>query len=330
MKIQKALKIICMGAMLSVVSTFAVRAETSYPTKAVKIVIPYSPGGITDLVARALSESLTKKWGQPVVVENKPGGSESIAAAMVAASPPDGSTILLASDAAYVINALTMKNLPYDPADLSPVIQLAEGFGVLVVNTQTGANSISEFLALANEKPGEVTYGSEAIGSPSEFRMRILGEAAGGYKLNHIPYKGSGAVTVDLLGGRLDSAWLPPHLAKTSLESKAIKAIAITGPTESDMFPGVKTAKEQGYGAVDVVSFKMMLTVSKGTPQPIIDKIASDVASIIKDPAFDERYIKANGYTVTGGTPADFAAYLKHAQGIFSKLVQDAGLAAAK
>ena len=328
MKIKKTLKIICVGAMLSVVSTFAVQAETNYPTKAVKIVIPYSPGGITDLVARALSESLTKKWGQPVIVENKPGGSESIAAAAVAASPPDGSTILLASDAAYVINALTMKNLPYKPADLSPVIQLAEGFGVLVVNTQTGVDSISEFLTLANKKPGEVTYGSEAIGSPSEFRMRILGEAAGGYKLNHIPYKGSGAVTVDLLGGRLDSAWLPPHLAKTSLESKAIKAIAITGPTQSDMFPGVKTAKEQGYGAVDAVSFKMMLAVSKGTPQPIIDKIATDVASIIKDPSFDERYIQANGYTVTGGTPADFAAYLTQAQGIFSKLVQDSGLAA--
>ncbi|MBO9352370.1 hypothetical protein GG851_00075 [Bordetella petrii] len=328
MKIRKTLKLMCAGAVLSAVSAFAAQAETNYPAKAVRIVIPYSPGGITDLVARALSESLTKKWGQPVIVENKPGGSESIAAAAVAASHPDGSTILLASDAAYVINALTMKNLPYKPADLSPVVQLAEGFGVLVVNTQTGVDSIGELLALANRKPGEVTYGSEAIGSPSEFRMRILGEAAGGYKFNHIPYKGSGAVTVDLLGGRLDSAWLPPHLAKTSLESKAIKAISITGPAESPMFPGVKTAKEQGYGAVDVVSFKMMLAVPKGTPQPIIDKIATDVAAIIKDPAFDERYIKANGYTVIGGTPADFQAYLESAQGIFSKLVKDSGLAA--
>lgn len=328
MKIQKTLKAMCVGTVLSVVSTFAAQAQANYPTKAVRIVIPYSPGGITDLVARALSESLTKKWGQPVIVENRSGGSESIAAAAVAASKPDGSTILLASDAAYVINALTMKNLPYNPADLSPVIQLAEGFGVLVVNTQTGVDSISELLALANQKPGEVTYGSEAIGSPSEFRMRILGEAAGGYNFNHIPYKGSGAVTVDLLGGRLDSAWLPPHLAKTSLESKSIKAISITGPTQSDMFPGVKTAKEQGYGGVDVVSFKMMLAVPRGTPQPIIDQIATDVASIIKDPSFDERYIKANGYTVIGGTPADFKAYLESAQGIFSKLVEESGLAA--
>lgn len=330
MKVQKTLKTMCVGTLLFAVSTIAAQAETAFPTQTVRIVIPYSPGGITDLVARALSESLTKKWGQPVIVENKPGGSESIAAAVVAASQPDGNTILLASDAAYVINALTTKNLPYRPTDLSPVIQLAEGFGVLVVNTQTGVNSIGELLALANQKPGEVTYGSEAIGSPSEFRMRILGEAAGGYKFNHIPYKGSGAVTVDLLGGRLDSAWLPPHLAKTSLESKAIKAISITGPAESDMFPGVKTAKEQGYGAVDVVSFKMMLSVAKGTPQSIINKIASDVASIIKEPSFDERYIKSNGYTVIGGTPGDFKAYLENAQGIFSKLVKDSGLLAAK
>lgn len=328
MKTYNVFNAMCVGTALFAVSTFTAQAQTTYPTQPVRIVIPYSPGGITDLVARALSESLAKKWGQPVIVENKAGGSESVAAASVAASKPDGHTILLASDAAYVINALTTKDLPYKPADLTPVIQLAEGFGVLVVNTQTGVDSISELLALANQKPGEVTFGSEAIGSPSEFRMRILGEASEGYKFNHIPYKGSGAVTVDLLGGRLDSAWLPPHLAKTSLESKAIKAIAITGPAQSDLFPGVKTAKEQGYGAVDAVSFKMMLAVSKETPQSIVDKIATDVASVIKEPSFDKRYIQANGYTVIAGTPADFKAYLERAQGIFSKLVEDSGLSA--
>jgi Uncharacterized protein conserved in bacteria len=325
MKVMAFLKKACLGVAVLALAPLA--SAQNYPTQPVKLVIPYSPGGITDVVARALSEALSKKWGQPVIVENKPGGSEGIAAAAIAASKPDGYTILLASDAAYVVNHLTKKDLPYKTSDLSPVIQLAEGFGVLVVNTQTGVNNIAELLALTNKKPDEVTYGSEAIGSPSEFRMRILGDAAGGYKFNHIPYKGSGAVTVDLIGGRLDSAWLPPHLAKTSLENKQIKAIAITGPAQSDMFPGVTTAKEQGYGAVDAVSFKMMLAVAKGTPQPIIEKIATDVDAIIKDPAFDERYIKANGYSVIGGTPAEFARYLENANKVLGKVVRDAGLA---
>lgn len=326
MNIRTLFKATCMGAAMLAAAPFASAAD-GYPAQPVKIVIPYSPGGITDVVARGLSDGLSKKWGQPVIVENRPGGSESIAAAAVAASKPDGHTILLASDAAYIINALTKKDLSYKPSDLSPVIQLAEGFGVLVVNTKVGVDSIDELLALANSKPDEVTYGSEAIGSPSEFRMRILGDAAGGYKFNHIPYKGSGAVTVDLMGGRLDSAWLPPHLAKTSLESKEIKAIAITGPEQSDMFPGVTTAREQGYGGVDAVSFKMMLSVAKGTPQPIIEKIAKDVAEIIEEPEFEQRYFKANGYSVISGTPADFSAYLEKAQGILGKLVEDSGLA---
>lgn len=320
-------KFLLFASTLMASAVLASTPAADFPTQAVRIVIPYSPGGITDLVSRALAERLSKQWEKPVIVENKPGGGEVIAATTVATSKPDGHTILLASDLTFITNGLMRNDLPYNAdTDFEPVLRLAEGVGLLVVNPALGVKSVGELMKLSQDKPGEITYGSSGRGSEAEFRMRILGAASGGYQFNHIPYKGSGDVLIDFLAGRLNSAWLPPHLTIANRGSKNVVPIGITGATRSALFPDVPTLQEQGYRGVEVASFRMMLATAKGTPKAVVDQIAEDVAAIIKEPAFNEKYLKANGYTLIADDPERFKQYLVQVRPIFADLVKKAGL----
>jgi len=297
----------------------------SFPSQTVKIVVPYIPGGITDLLGRALASRLEQKWGRSVVVENKPGASEAVGAAYVTKSKPDGYTIFIASDAAFLANGLLKKNLTYNPEkDFQPIMRLAEGFGFLVVRPDVPVRSLKEFLELAQKNPGQVTFGSEAVGSPAEFRMRILGGLSGGYKMNHVPYNGMNPIVVDMLGGRVDSAWLPPHLAKPQIDAKTMIPIATNGPQRNWMFPNVPTMVEQGYVGADL-TFKMMLAAPAGTPRPIVDKIASAVRQIMKDPEFDKQFVYINGYTTIADSPEGFQKYLDETRPVLAQIVKEAG-----
>ena len=290
----------------------------AYPSGSVKLVVPYTPGGITDVVGRALANRLEQTWGKPVIVENKPGASEAVCASYVTKSKPDGLTLFMGSDAAFLVNGLLKKSLTYNPEkDFEPIIRIAEGFAFLVVRPGVQARTLKELLSLAQQNPGKVTFGSEAVGSPSEFRMRILGGLTGGYKMNHIPYNGMNPIIADMLGGRVDSAWLPPHLAKPQIEAKALIPIATNGSKRNSMI-------EQGLAGGDL-SFKMMLAAPAGTPKAIIDKIAKDVEAILKDPEFDKKSIHSNGYTVLGGTSKDFQDYLNNTRPVLARIVKEAG-----
>ena len=326
MKANRLLLLIAVATALSTAhTTQAAEPVTNYPTQVVKIVVPYTPGGITDLLGRALASRLEKKWGQSVVVENKSGGSEAIGAAYVAKSKPDGYTIFIASDAAFLVNPLLKKGLSYNPeTDFEPIMRLAEGLAFLVVRPDLNIRSLKELLAMAQAKPGQVTYGSEAVGSPSEFRMRLLGGLTGGYKMNHIPYNGMVPIISDMLGGRVDSAWLPPHLARPQIEAKALLPLATNGTKRNWMFPEVPTLTELGFNQTDL-SFKMMLVAPAGTPKPIVDKIARDVLEVMQTPDFNEKYVRFNGYTGIASSPQEFQEYLVRTRPFLKQVVKDAG-----
>ena len=325
MKIKHIKNLFVVLAIFMLPHAYGNESAETFPTQTVKIVVPYIPGGITDLLGRALASRLEQKWGKSVVVENKPGASEAVGAAYVTKSKPDGYTIFIASDAAFLANGLLKKNLTYNPEkDFQPIMRLAEGFGFLVVRPDIAARSLKEFLDMAQKNPGQVTFGSEAVGSPSEFRMRILGGLSGGYKMNHVPYNGMNPIVVDMLGGRVDSAWLPPHLAKPQIDAKTMIPIATNGPQRNWMFPNVPTMVEQGYVGADL-TFKMMLAAPAGTPRPIVDKIASAVREIMKDPEFDKQYVYINGYTTIADTPEGFQKYLDETRPALAKIVKEAG-----
>lgn len=296
----------------------------TYPSGTVKIVVPYTPGGLTDILGRALASQLEKKWGKSVIVENKPGASEAVGASTVARSKPDGLTLFIGSDAAYVVNGLLKKNLTYNPdKDLEPITRLSEGFAVLLIRPDLGVKTLKEFLTLVQKNPGKLTFGSEAVGSASEFRMRILGDESGGYKMNHIPYNGMSAIMSDLLGGRVDSSWMPSHLAKPQVEAGKLIPVAVNIPERTWMFPDVPTLNESGYVNANV-TFKMMMSAPAGTPKAIIDKIATDVRSIMKDPAFYEKSVKPLGQIVIADTPEQFKQYIQKTKATLSKVVKEA------
>ena len=319
------LKTVLLAGLISA-STFVQAADPlAYPTQIVKIVVPYTPGGITDLLGRALASRLEKKWGQSVVVENKSGGSEAVGAAYVAKSKPDGHTIFIASDAAFLVNPLLKKGLNYNPeTDFEPVLRLAEGYAFLVVRPDLKIGTLKELLDKAQKNPGQVTYGSEAVGSPAEFRMRILGGLTGGYKMNHIPYNGMVPIISDMLGGRVDSAWLPPHLARPQIEAKALLPLATNGTRRNWMFPEVPTSTELGFDQTDL-SFKMMLVAPASTPKPIVEKIANDVREVMQMPDFNEKYVHFNGYTNIPSSPKEFQDYLTKMRPFLKQVVKDAG-----
>ncbi len=320
------LRIVAASLLMSTAVVAQAQGTASgYPSGPVKLVVPYTPGGITDVVGRALANRLEQKWGKPVIVENKPGASEAVGASYVTKSKPDGLTLFIGSDAAFLVNGLLKKSLTYNPEkDFEPIIRIAEGFAFLVVRPGVQARTLKELLTLAQQNPGQVTFGSEAVGSPSEFRMRILGGLTGGYKMNHIPYNGMNPIIADMLGGRVDSAWLPPHLAKPQIEAKALIPIATNGSKRNWMFPEVPTMVEQGLEGGDL-SFKMMLAAPAGTPKAIVDTIARDVDAILKDPEFDKKFIHSNGYTVLAGTPKDFQDYLGKTRPVLTRVVKEAG-----
>ena len=326
MNANKLLSLVALATALSTAhTTQASESVTSYPSQVVKIVVPYTPGGITDLLGRALASRLEKKWGQSVVVENKSGGSEAIGAAYVAKSKPDGYTIFIASDAAFIVNPLLKKSLNYNPEmDFEPIMRLAEGLAFLVVRPDLNIRSLKDLLAQAQARPGQVTFGSEAVGSPSEFRMRLLGGLTGGYKMNHIPYNGMVPIISDMLGGRVDSAWLPPHLARPQIEAKTLLPLATNGTKRNWMFPEVPTLTELGFDQADL-SFKMMLVAPAGTPKPIVDKIARDVLEVMQTPDFNEMYVRFNGYTGIASSPQEFQDYLVKTRPFLKQVVKDAG-----
>lgn len=326
MNANRLLSLVALATALSTAhTTQASESVTSYPSQVVKIVVPYTPGGITDLLGRALASRLEKKWGQSVVVENKSGGSEAIGAAYVAKSKPDGYTIFIASDAAFIVNPLLKKSLNYNPEmDFEPIMRLAEGLAFLVVRPDLNIRSLKDLLAQAQARPGQVTFGSEAVGSPSEFRMRLLGGLTGGYKMNHIPYNGMVPIISDMLGGRVDSAWLPPHLARPQIEAKTLLPLATNGTKRNWMFPEVPTLTELGFDQADL-SFKMMLVAPAGTPKPIVDKIARDVLEVMQTPDFNEKYVRFNGYTGIASSPQEFQDYLVKTRPFLKQVVKDAG-----
>ena len=297
---------------------------TSYPSGTVKIIVPYTPGGLTDILGRALAARLEASWGKAVIVENKPGASEAVGATTLARSKPDGLTLFIGSDAAFVVNGFLKKNLTYNPdKDFEPITRLSEGFGVLLVRPDLGIKTLKEFLTLVQKNPGKITFGSEAVGSSSEIRMRILGDESGGYKMSHIPYNGMNPIMSDLLGGRVDSAWMPSHLAKPQIDAQKLVPLAVNVPERTWMFPDIPTLNESGYVNANV-TFKMMLSAPAGTPKPIVEKIGRDVRTIMKDPEFYEKSIKPLGQIVIVDTPEQFKEYLKQTKLIVGKVVKEA------
>lgn len=308
---------------LALMAAGAAVAQT-FPDHAVRIVVPYPPGGFNDTLARVSGEKLTKMWNQPVVVENKPGGNTTVGNLFVAKSPADGYTILITPLPFAALPGLYGSQLPYDALkDFTPLVWAGSTQNALVVRNDLPVNNVQELLDYARKNPGKLNYGSTGSGSSNHLSMELLMRMTGA-KLAHIPYKGSAPATMAMLGGEIDALFDNVPNVLPHIKAGKMKVIAVSGLQRSVLLPAVPTVAESGVPGYEVnVWFGMQLPA--GTPRPIVDKINRDLVQILKEPDVVKRF-REQGVEVVASSPAEFSQLVQKEVAKWTQLIRDANI----
>ena len=285
--------------------------------------MPYPAGGTSDAMARAMSQELSRIWGQPVIVDNKPGAGTLIGAEIAAKAPPDGYTILFVSSATMTINPSIYKTLPYDPVkSFVPITMLVDQSFALVGHPSVQASNLKELVALARSKPGALNYGSFGTGSEPHLAMERFAQLAG-INLVHVPYKGVAPVVTDLTAGTVQLAFLSASAGGMIRDGRA-KGFAFAGSARSPLMPALPTFVEEGYKFV--VSAWWGLVVPAGTPRDIVNRIHKDVLAVITEPEFQAKRLRPFGLEAVGNTPEQFAAVIREEIETWQQVVKSANI----
>jgi tripartite-type tricarboxylate transporter receptor subunit TctC len=300
-------------------------ALAQYPSKPVHIVVPYPPGGAVDAFARVLSQQLSDVWSQQVVVENRPGASTMIGAEQVAKSPADGYTLLLTAELTFVTVPHLYEKIPFDPLkDFAPITALVSATQALVANPSLPAKTVKDIVALAKTKPGELSYGSFGIGSTGHLNMEVL-QAMTGVRFNHVPYTGAGPAMNDVIGGHINFMFAALSVVKGNVQAGKLRMIGVGSDHRSREFPDVPTISESGARGFEAKSW-FGLAAPAGTPADIIKKINKDVAKVLSDPAFADRYLAAQGLESIVSSPEQFVTFIRDETAKWGKVVKDANI----
>jgi tripartite-type tricarboxylate transporter receptor subunit TctC len=310
-----------LAAFVALFSTLA--AAQGFPERPVRIVVPLPPGGSPDTIARTLANALQGVWSQPVVVENRTGGSQNIGADVVAKSPPDGHTWLLAPDNVFAVNAHIAKQ-PFDPfADLAPVTLLARIQFLLVVHPEVPAKSVRELIAHAKAKPGELNFGSSGTGSP-QFLGGTLLQQMSGTKMNHVPYKGAAPAVTDLLAGRIH-IWvgaansLLPHI-----KADKLRVLGTAAAQRFSVLPDTPTIAESGLPGYSLYPWLGMFVPAK-TPPDVIAKINTEISRILNSAEVKAKLVP-QGMDIATGSPEQLARIIREDDARWGKVIRDAGI----
>ncbi|WP_051320433.1 tripartite tricarboxylate transporter substrate binding protein [Cupriavidus sp. amp6] len=310
------------GMLLAPVSGMAADA---YPAKPVRLVVPYPPGGATDVIGRTLAQRLSTTLGQQVVVDNRAGAAGNIGAELVAKSPADGYTLLMGALTSHAINAALYKSrVPYDlEKSFAPVSIVGTVPLVFVVNPSVSASSLPQLVSLAKSKPGAITFASAGNGSPQHLAGEMFKRMAG-VEMLHVPYKGSGPAMTDLIGGQVLSMVETVPAAQAYVKTGKIRALAVASPERVNALPDVPTATEAGLKDFEVSSM-FGIVAPAGTPGPVIDRLSSDLKKILAEPEVQATLLK-QGAIATWTTPAQAGARIKAEVGKWNTVIRDAGV----
>lgn len=312
------------GALAFVLSAIApAAAQSAYPTKPVRIVVPFAPGGSSEIIARAVAARLSQSLGQSVFVENKPGGAGNIAMEEVKRAAPDGHTLVLGHIGTLAVNpALFGAKLPYHPQrDFAPIALLATVPNVIAVNPSLPAKTLGDFVRLAKEKPGELNYGTAGNGSAGHLAMEYFKSRAG-IDVQHVPYRGTGPMVSDLMGGQVQATFngVTPILGQ--IKSGKLRALAVGSPKRIGSLPDVPTVAESGYPGFETSQWYGLLAPA-GTPAPIVARLNAEINAALRNPEAT-RKITDDGGAVVGGTPEQFAALIGREAERWSAVVRSA------
>ena len=278
-----------------------------FPTRPVRFIVPYPPGGGADSLARIVTRGLSVRWSQPVVVDNRPGADATIGVHLTAQSPPDGHTMVLIITSHAVHPS--MRKLPYDlERDLAPISNILEGPAVLVVHPGLKVNSVNELISLAKAREGKLNFGAPGVGGPGHLSGIMFNHLAG-IKTTHVPYKGASAVITALVSGEVQFMFATVLSGMPHVASGRLKALAVTSAKRSPIVPELPTMMEAGLDRFESVTWYGIVTRA-GTPVPVLDKAHADIMAVIKTPDIT-RQLASQGVQIVGMNPAQFAAHLR-------------------
>jgi len=301
--------------------TLPVVAQT-YPTKPIRFVIPYPPGGGSDTIARPLAQKLTEHLGQQVIIDNRGGAGGNVGMEMVARSPADGYTIVMALTAQLAVNVSLYRKLPYDPLrDYAPITLLGNGPYILVAHPSLPVNSVKELIAFAKVHPGQIAYSSSGNGSGGHLAMELL-KTMTGIDLVHIPYKGGGPALVDLLAGQVQLLFSTQVAATPHIEAGRIRALAMSTAKRSALLPQIPTLAEAGVPGYDSGVWYAILAPA-GTPHDIVNKLNAEIVRVLNLPDY-RKLLMIAGIDPIGSPPEELAAFIKSEIAKYAKVVKDA------
>ena len=308
--------------LIAVLPSSAVLAET-YPSKPVRLIVTYPPAGSSDLMGRILGQKLAELWGQPVIVENKPGAAGSIGMDYAAHQPPDGYSFVIGNLGPVAVNPLLSK-VPYDvERDFVPVSLIATGPNVLVVNPKTPARTLGELIAYARANPGKLNFGSGGPGSVAHLSGEMLKSLAH-VDIVHVPYKGGILSVNDLIAGHVQMVFSDALPVMQHIRAGTLRALAITSPERSPLVPDVPTCVESGVPGLVAVNWWGVL-LPAGTPKAIADKFYADLVKVMHDPDVKEKFAQL-GVEAVSSTTEQFAAYMRAETAKYAKLIKEANI----
>ena len=297
-----------------------------YPTKPIRLIVPFAPGGTSELVARTVGAEMSKGLGQQIVIENKPGGAGNIAMQEVARADPDGYTLIMGHIGSLAVNPYMFAKLPFDvDRDFVPITLLVKVPSIFVVHESVPARNLNEFIALAKKEPGKLFYGSAGNGSAGHLAFEYL-KLVAGIDVAHVPYKGTGPNVTDLVAGRThaSAAGTPPFMPH--VKSGKLRVIAVGTTQRLDVLPDVATVAEQGFPGFETSQWYGLIAPAK-TPEAVITRLSSEAAKAAQAQVVKERFALDNGFAI-GSTPSEFAAFIKQEQSRWSDVVRKAGIKA--
>jgi tripartite-type tricarboxylate transporter receptor subunit TctC len=299
------------------------QAEAAYPSKTIRIVVPYPPGGTIDLLGRLIADQLKSGLNAAVVVENKAGAGTTLGADLVAKSDPDGYTLLIATSTTLAINRTLYKKLPYDPLkDFAPVGLVAGVPFALVINRTIPAKTLREFIAYAKSKPG-LAYGSAGNGSPQHLGAEMLKTAAG-LDIRHVPYRGSVPALLDVIAGHISFMVVDLQPALQQIRDGKVRVLGVTTPTRIAAAPDIPTLAEAGLAGFELVAWQGVVAPA-GTPRAIIDQLAAELEKLKADPAIREKLTRISLEPLPPSTPDSFAAYIRAEVERWAVIVKNSG-----
>ena len=322
----RRVRFILLAVFLAAGGAKAQAPASDYPNRPVRIIVPASPGGIPDAFSRALAQHLTEHMGQPVVVDNRPGASQVIAAEAAARAAPDGYTLFLGTQTGLVMTPISHKKLPYDPVrDFAPISLLFTSPLYLVVQASLPVKSVQDLVALARSRPGKLSYASLGVGSPHHLAAETFKSRAG-LEILHVPYKGIGPAMADLLSGQVDLVFGAGLIYLPHVASGKLRMLATTAAKRTEAMPNLPTMSESGLPGFEVASW-FGLVGPAGLPRPIVERLNREVAGMLRAPSTREKFADG-GIDLTPSTPEEFGERIRADLPVWTRIMRDAGIQA--